>query len=194
MSCPRCSLFTFGIQNTRITRITRKMRVRSTSAPSTFFCAEIPDKILIIAYMHFLPNSTRPFTDEWSCCSSCKQEDHCILRRRIYIRSMLSRASRYTSPEVAASARAGKRHRYSDRACPRSIGADRLRDHPSVFLTCLPEYSGRATEKYLSDPCFRCNPCFRYRPVCRHPQYCTQRKYKRVKFLVTMQCNEQCKI
>ena len=132
--------------------------------------------------MHFLPNSTRRFTDEWSCCSSCKQEDHCILRRRIYIRSMLSRASRYTSPKVAASARAGKRHRYSDRACPRSIGAGRPRDHPSVCLTCLREYSGRVTEKYLSDPCFRCNPCFRYRPVCRHPQYCTQRKYKRIKF------------
>ncbi|KAL0119148.1 hypothetical protein PUN28_009626 [Cardiocondyla obscurior] len=74
-------------------------------------------------------------------------------------------------------------HRYSDRACPRSITADsRPHDRPSVYPTCPRyEYLGHATEKYSSDPCFRCNPRSRYRPVCRRPRCYTQRKYTKIK-------------
>lgn len=139
---------------------------------------QILDKILISSRKYVLPNSTRRFKDEWSCCSSCKQEDHCMqMRRKNFM--ILSRESRYTSPEVAASARVGMRRRCSDRACPRLIRAgSRPHARPSVCPACSRcEHLNHAMGKYSSDPCFRCNPHFRSHPVCLHPQCYIQRKY-----------------
>lgn len=89
-----------------------------------------------------------------------------------FSRAQVSRAARFTSPEVAALARADTRRRYSDRACHRSWEAGfHPRDRPSVSPICPHcEHSGRATEKYSSDLCSRCNPRFRHRPACLRPR------------------------
>lgn len=87
------------------------------------------------------------------------------------------RASRYTSPEVAALTRADTKRRYNDQACPRSIGADsHPHDRPFVCPICPRyEYSDRATEKYLSDLYFHCNLRF-HRPVYLRLRYYNQQK------------------
>lgn len=145
----------------------------------SFLCRD-RDKILPSRFLvcFSLPNR---FIDEWFCCSSCKQESHCM-RMQCFM-YVFSGASRFTSPVVAASARADMRRRYNDRAYPRSTGVNsHPRDRPSVFPICLRhEYSSRATGKYSNDPCSRCNLCFRYHPTCLRPR-CYNKKIQKNQF------------
>lgn len=82
VSCPRCSLFTFGIQNTKITR---KMRMKNLTLNAFIFGAETGIRSCRRDFL-ICPSHPSRFTGEWSCCSSCKQENHCMRLQRGMLR------------------------------------------------------------------------------------------------------------